>query len=529
MIELKIGKTISYKDKKYVIHQILDIDTIVIKEIKTNLFKTIKISELNDNPKSLSLKPIESIEEKYLKIAKERLEIIKPLLESRTKKDVEEIAKKSGKSIKTIYDWIKLYKNSGNNLLALVPNYSQRGGRGKFRISKEQERIAWEIIDSNYLSVQKPSIAHVHELINAKLYEQGLKKISYATVWRMVSQIDERYAFKKREGNKKFANLIEESPNTFEAKYPLEIVQTDHTPLDIQIVDETYRKPIGRPTLTLAIDVYSRMIYGFCLTLEAPGLYSVGKTIYMGLISKENYLKELGIEGEWKIYGIPNTIHVDNAKEFRSKGLETFCSVMGINLEFRPKGRPKSGGHIERAIKTFNIQIHKLKGTTFSNPQERGDYDSEKNAIFTLKELEKYLTEWIVNYYHKKPHKGLNGLTPEEKFQEGLYGDSENPPVALRMLQSEEEKRFAKISLLPFEERTIQKAGVELFGVKYYDESLIPFITPPKSKEKYIFRYDPYDLRKIYFFHPDLKEYIEIPAKKRFLPAISKWDVSFQI
>jgi len=38
----------------------------------------------------------------------------------------------------------------------------------------------------------------------------------------------------------------------------LEQLQIDHTGIDLIVVDERERQPIGRPCLTVAIDVYSR-------------------------------------------------------------------------------------------------------------------------------------------------------------------------------------------------------------------------------------------------------------------------------
>jgi len=46
-------------------------------------------------------------------------------------------------------------------------------------------------------------------------------------------------------------------PGTFPPpSWPLAVVQIDHTPVDLIVVDEQYRRPIGRPYLTVAIDVY---------------------------------------------------------------------------------------------------------------------------------------------------------------------------------------------------------------------------------------------------------------------------------
>jgi len=46
--------------------------------------------------------------------------------------------------------------------------------------------------------------------------------------------------------------------------------------VDVIVVDERRRLPIGRPYLTVAIDVFSRCIVGMVVTLEAPSALSVG-------------------------------------------------------------------------------------------------------------------------------------------------------------------------------------------------------------------------------------------------------------
>ena len=524
MYRLTPGETVYYESKPYIIESLASLDELICKDSKGKI-RILDPKDLDEtkNENANVIVPSEHIDTKLYEAASKRLEIIKPLLKKRSRKEMEEAAKENGFSIQTLYNWINAYIESGESILALVPRYGQRGGKGKPRISEEQKKVIDEIIASRYLSPQKPNAAQIAREINALLRESGLEPVSYSTVNRIVKGLDERESYRKREGRSAYLNALKPSPGSLEATRPLEIVQIDHTPLDIQIVDERYRKPIGRPYITVALDVYSRTIYGFFVSLDAPGLYSVGQTLHMGLLPKEGYLENLGVEGEWKIFGVPETIHVDNAKEFRSRGLKTFCEIFGINLEFRPKGLPFFGGHVERVIRTINTQVHALSGTTFSNPKERGEYKSEGKAVFTLKELERYIADWIVNVYHKSPHKGLDGMTPEEKFEEGLKGKN-GLPVPLRILGGREEKKFARIALLPFEERKITKQGVALFKLRFYDESLTPLIKPGKS-EKHIFRYDPKDLNQIYFFHPDLKEFIEIPSVKRLYPPPTKWEL----
>jgi transposase InsO family protein len=45
------------------------------------------------------------------------------------------------------------------------------------------------------------------------------------------------------------------------------VVQIDHTSVDVIVVDERDRLPLGRPCLTLAIDVATRVVLGFSVSL----------------------------------------------------------------------------------------------------------------------------------------------------------------------------------------------------------------------------------------------------------------------
>ncbi len=105
--------------------------------------------------------------------------------------------------------------------------------------------------------------------------------------------------------------------------------------------------------------------------------------------------------------GKPRLLYLDNAAEFKSEALRRGCEQHGIRLDYRPLGQPHYGGIVERIIGTAMQMIHdELPGTTFSNPDQRGDYDSENKAALTLRELERWLT-LAVGTYHGSVHNGL--------------------------------------------------------------------------------------------------------------------------
>ena len=190
----------------------------------------------------------------------------------------------------------------------------------------------------------------------------------------------------------------------------LDQVQIDHTVMDLIVVDDRDRQPIGRPYLTVAIDVRSRCLVGMVVTLEPPSAVSVGLCLAHAAGDKRPWLERLGIDAAWPMSGKPKALYVDNAREFKSEALTRGCDQHGISLDYRPLGRPHYGGIVERVIGTAMRQIHELPGTTFSNPVERGAYDAEKMAALTIAELERWLVLAVATY-HGTVHSTL-GQTP---------------------------------------------------------------------------------------------------------------------
>ncbi|WP_165863693.1 Mu transposase C-terminal domain-containing protein [Phorcysia thermohydrogeniphila] len=510
----------------------VDLSTVEVTDLETGETLIVPISQLDSI--STDEKPYHPIDpdspdSKYLELARFRYEVIKPLLvPSRTKKQVEERAKEFNLNPATLYRWIKQFEESGGQLSALVPNYGRRGGKGKKRVNPEVEKLIKEVIETVYLNPYKRvSVKRAYQILLLKCRELGLTPPHINTFRNRIKELSPFMTTQKRKGKVVAQSLYGAASSSFEPERPLEVVQIDHTLLDVVVVDELTREPIGRPYLTIALDVYSRTVFGYYLSLDAPSYFSVAQTLFVGITPKDNLLEELGVEGKWEVWGIPEKIHVDNAKEFRSTYLEDFCKEYGITIDYRPSKTPHYGGHVERLFRTINEEIHNLPGTTFSNPVEKKGYDPERHACMTLLELEKWLVEFIVNYYHKRIH-SETGTTPEEKYKEGILGNETSKGRGLFKLITGEEAKKLWFSLLPSARRTIQKDGVHLFGLRYYDNVLKPFIRLRKQGEKsetYTFKYDPRDMRYVYFQHPQTKEYYKIPCRETRLPKLSLWEL----
>lgn len=525
-LNLAIGTNVFYENKPYTIQRTVDLKTVTIQSVddKEDIIN-VHVSKLRATKEK---KPydLERYNDEEWDKAKEKYNIIKDLVFiKRTRQDVQDCAKKHNIGTTTLYAWISQYENT-EQISSLVPKTKQRGKKGS-RLSILTDKIIGDILEELYLTKQKTGFSKIYRHIKKECGRLNLATPHENTIRNRIKAIDPKLSMKKREGYKKahqaYSNFEGEFP---EGNYPLDVIQIDHTPLDIQIVDTTYRKAIGRPYLTIAIDVYSRMITGFYLSLQAPGYFSVSQCLLHSFLPKETFLKEQKIEGEWNIFGVPRIIHVDNGQDLVSKDMQKVCEDLHITLMKRPVANPQFGAHVERVFGTINKEIHNLSGSTFRNVQAKGDYDSVKKATFTLEELTRWLTQYITNAYHKEIHHGL-GMSPDEKYHQGIFGDETTAGTGVlpSILLNEED---IKIMLMKTEYRFVQKNGIALNGITYYSDLLRHWINKKNDKGEKIsvkVKYDPMNMKKIYFFDSEVKEYFEAYTRNTAAPSMTLWDI----
>ncbi|TSK09167.1 MAG: DDE-type integrase/transposase/recombinase [Geobacter sp.] len=527
IISLKPASIVYLGDKKLKIIRAVDHYKVLLRDINTGETQIAKTCDLSVRKPGVNIPVIllEDLSENLRESALKRLEIIKPLLRpDRTRAMVRERAIEFSVNTATLYRWIKSYEMT-KSLVCLAPGYNERGGKGKSRLTPEVETIITDTIEKEYLSEQKKSPKDVFEAIEQMCRRSGLPIPAENTLKKRIGKLSQGKIAKVREGRdagQRFEAIKGAFPG---GNYPLNTIQIDHTPLDVIVVDETYRRPIGRPWLTLAIDVFSRMVYGYFISFDRPSFFSVGQTLLRGILPKDSFLKEFGIAVPWEIQGLPKTIHVDNAGEFNADDFLLFCKEFNIEINWRPVKKPQYGGHIERLGGTLNSKIHTLPGTTFSNIGDRGEYDSEENACFTITELERWFATHVLEVYHNERHSAL-GISPRQKYEIGVFGDENELGTGLPDIV--EDTMRLRLSLLPSFKKTVQREGVTLDGIKYFHDCLRRWVNVKDDKggkPLFAFRRDPRDISQLYFYEPDLKAHFAIPYRDFRRPPMSIWEL----
>lgn len=447
-------------------------------------------------------------------VAVRRAEVVDPLAEAGTagEEAVEAAAAELGISRRQVYVLLRRWREGEGVVSDLLPGRSS-GGRGGQRLPAEVEAVVREVLGKHYLTRQRKTTAAVHREITGVCRTRGLPVPSRGAIARRITGLDPVAETTARQGADAARALESAGGQVPPVTGVLEQVQIDHTVVDLIVVDEHHRLPIGRPYVTVAIDVFSRCIVGLVITLEAPSALSVGLCLAHMVTDKRPWLERLGIEADWPMAGKPGELYLDNAAEFKSEALRRGCEEHGITLRYRPPGRPHYGGIIERVIGTLMQMVHELPGTTLSNPAQRGSYDSEAKAALTVAELEKWLTLAVASY-HGKVH-GTTGQTPQARW---AAGTAETPAVAVA-----NETAFL-VDFLPVIRRTLTRTGFVIDHVRYFSDALKPWIARRGQLDRFVIRRDPRDISRIWVLDPEDGSYLTVPYRTQSHPAVSVWE-----
>ncbi|AZN40414.1 DDE-type integrase/transposase/recombinase [Paenibacillus albus] len=422
-ISLGVGAKFLFDDRSYVIVEELEDDIFNCKNMasgrikgfsKHDLIEKLEKGELvfSEEGKNTTNTPIRKnvgadfskLKESQKKIALFRLSVIEPLLELGDVKSLDPFVRervdqliKEGYHHKgnrfsraSIYRWLKDYCNSNRNIWSLVSIYDKCGPKGKL-LDREVEIIIQKMIDHFYKRREAVNPKDVFELVIYEIDQTNesrddgdkLPYPSQSTVYRRVDQRDQEDLARSKKGRRAAFEKYRQVKLQKKPDRPLQRVEIDHTKLDLFLVDDEKKIPLGRPYITILYDVFSGYPLGFYIGYEPSSYHAVMQALKHA-ISPKNYVKELfpDVENSWDSYGLPELLVTDRGKDFMSSHLDDACAQLNIKLEHTPGRSPWYKGAVERHFRTLNQQlVHKIPGTTFSNIFDKGDYDPKKMPV----------------------------------------------------------------------------------------------------------------------------------------------------
>lgn len=153
-----------------------------------------------------------------------------------------------------------------------------------------------------------------------------------------------------------------------------------------------------------------------------------------------------------------------------------------------PAGVPKLRGRVERVFRSIATMLMPyLTGRTFSNPQQRGDYPSQKYAVHTAESIVELLVRFTVDVYHNHEHRGLEYATPNIVWDRLIKEFGWSPPMSHHTL-----RHILGVAM----SRDTGRHGVLVNGVNYHSDRLAKYFQK-FGKQQVDVRIDPEDMGHI--------------------------------
>jgi putative transposase len=103
--------------------------------------------------------------------------------------------------------------------------------------------------------------------------------------------------------------------------------------------------------------------------------------------------------------GLPHKLIIDNGAAYRAGSLQSICAILEVRLIYCRPYEPEGKGKLERFHRTFREQF-------------LDEIHIEK--IANLSDLNARLWAWLDHVYHQRPHAGLQGKTPIDRWRDDV-------------------------------------------------------------------------------------------------------------
>ena len=380
-----------------------------------------------------------------------------------------------------LFRWQRKYKSG--DVADLV---DKRGGHNRGQITIPPD--AWEYFYSLYMTLQKRSIQRCWEL--TRLEYPNIPTVS--AFERNLTTIPKLVMIYYREGEKAFNDALVSMERSREDIASNDIWFSDHHLVDVAVINNRGR--VFRPWLTVFFDARASKVISFIVRDKSADATVIKQCL------------RLGIEK----YGVPKELYFDNGKDYREKSFNadfpiSLVKQLGINMIYATPyhGQAKT---VERFFGTMEDRFCKLLPTYLGKDAKqrpenmRVTFDKLKDKAPTMEKFIELLTIYFEQYNNTQSGGiDMNGKCPDQVYYENLHTKTKvKDENILRMLCG------------TFDERTVQKNGVQYQGRFYYHTELLAH-----QGEKVIINADPYNMDELNIFDTDMRAICKAPAKVR--------------
>lgn len=460
-------------------------------------------------------------------------------------------------SSRTVHNWIRAWLAQG--LRGLVDKRAVKGVQGFDALDERVRRIADDVFARFNGDNSKVNVKTIEAEIRLQMKHEGVADIGLPQ--RLFQQyLSERHRAlggTTRAHRSRYLRRAASAHTSFPAMHPGHLA-LDATRADVLVWDEVHECPRSVEVLTV-ISATTRVIVALRVTPRSGNAVEAGLVLYDAMRPMSMLVEGTTVD-DWRWCGVPesldlsdvsihrapqrvippgqslqsiqgvhykpgvtpSSVRCDHGSVFLSDHFVGILRDLGVDLMLSRGSKPTDNPHVERWHETLQRAYQAIPGFKGRNVAERGrQVDATGEALLTATELERHLRRFVALDYHRSWHQGLvlpgaertARLTPLEMWDAmmdvtGRIHVPQHPDLIYQFL--------------PIRWLTIGHAGVEYKNLTYDAPVLDDFreVRPgtfQADSRKVPFHYDPRDVSRIWFRHPDTGRIHEIGWKARHL------------
>lgn len=504
-------------------------------------------------------------------IRDQRYELIAPLLadeeiyyRSGRGRLVQARSDETGTPRKSLYKNLRQYWQRGAMPNALLPDYRKSGGKGQKKVSKKKlgrprktspgtgitvdasiEKMFRLVLDRYYVNDKGHSLPYAHRRF-IDMFEAANPNVQpedYPTITQL------RYFYHREYENadriRLRANKISYQKDirpligtaTAGVAGPGSRYEIDATIADVYLLSADRQRVIGRPTLYVVVDVFSRMVAGFYIGLENPSYVTAMSALATSMSDKCELCARYGAEitpEQWPTVGVPDAILADRG-ELLGHQIESLEKAFGVRIETTPPYRGDAKGIVERYFRTLQAEFKPFTPgvVTGTKVRKQGGKDYRLDATLTLDDFTQIMVASILHRnqyavlskYDRDPDMPNDmALTPLNIWNWGIA----NRTGRLKNVS----EQALRIALLPRQNVYLSDLGVSCFGAYYTSKELLASGWLHRNGDRRVTglqaAYDPAVADHIYLFpEKDSSEYwvCSLTDRSRQFRGKSMWEL----
>lgn len=424
----------------------------------------------------------------------------------------------------TLYSWLRRFFQRGQSPAALVPDYLKcgraqrdasemdkvlgfmapeaelkqndditagRGGVSKrgvptFQITTVDQDNMRAILREHLASDIRFTVPGAHDELKTKFYSRPdgngkshhLPEGEYPSLRQFRYFYEQIYSPKQRKLHRMTQKDFDLTERTQleaaiqRARGPGYVYEVDATVLECYVVeDEAPYDIIGKPTLYLIVDRWSRLIVGYTLTLENPSWSAALMALLSIFEDKAALCAQYGVEykeREWPAHeALCQEFLADRGSDWTCDASMAIPAGLGASIANLPAGRADMKPYVENCHRLLNKMLRKFEPSSDpdANTDARQKIDYKGKACARMRDMNRYTLEAIIAL-NKKQYDDFP-RTPEmlsmrvkpNPIELWNYGVEYLTGAPQRVTEDQ-----ARLLLLPR-----GKAGVNEHGIKFKD------------------------------------------------------------